>query len=129
MANMHLLALIPTNLTNQVDDLLYPFVQEMVQLGGLGVKVYDSAKQTERLLHCRLLKGVLDLIARRTVRDEERQGRMESNEEKEEGGKRREERERKREMEVVREKRGEREKRRERRGERRTENQRRCLHL
>lgn len=64
---MHLLAVIPVHLADQVDFLLSLFVNEMLELGGPGICIHDSSIGQDHLMHGRLLKGVLDLMARRKV--------------------------------------------------------------
>lgn len=65
--NLHLLALIPYHLSDLVDFLLTPFVEEMIILGQYGIEIYDSHLNRTRRLYCKLLRAVMDLMARRSV--------------------------------------------------------------
>jgi len=65
---MHLLALVPPELSKEcLNVILVLLVEELLQLGSVGIEVYDSFKQTWRHVIVKLLRTVCDLPARKLV--------------------------------------------------------------
>lgn len=64
---MFLYLLVPPSLKGHINLLLEPLVDELLELGDAGIRIYDSYKQQYRQLFVYLLRTVCDLPARRHV--------------------------------------------------------------